>query len=74
MVFVVPVFFSIVIYFLPTIIAILCMRMNITGIIIGNIILGWTVIGWFVLLYLSMRRDNDYRVNHVISALNNRNQ
>ena len=41
---------SLVLYFLPTIIAVVRHHRNLLAIVLVNIFLGWTVIGWFVAL------------------------
>jgi hypothetical protein len=44
---------SIVIYFLPTIVALVRKKTNPVVVILVNVFLGWTLIGWIVALVLS---------------------
>jgi RsiW-degrading membrane proteinase PrsW (M82 family) len=44
---------SIVVYFLPTIIALLRKKQNPLVVVLINIFLGWTFIGWIVALVMS---------------------
>ena len=48
--------FSIVLYFLPTIIAMAGRRRNTFAIFLLNLLLGWTFIGWVVALVWSVKK------------------
>jgi len=45
-------------YFLPTIIAALKHKPNLTNIALLNIFLGWSIIGWVIALAISLSSDN----------------
>jgi len=57
-------FVSLVIYFVPLIIAHIRRHNNIGAIAILNIVLGWTFVGWLAALLWALNRDiseeNDY--------------
>ncbi|HKT69026.1 MAG TPA: superinfection immunity protein [Terriglobales bacterium] len=42
--------FGFVIYFLPTIVALVRQKRNVVSILLLNLFLGWTLIGWIVAL------------------------
>jgi len=48
---------GLVIYFLPSIIAILRKKRNVVAIILLNFLFGWSVIGWVITLIWSMTSD-----------------
>jgi hypothetical protein len=52
-------FFSVsfVMYFLPSIIAIVRSKRDITAIVLLNLFLGWTAIGWVVALIWALKND-----------------
>lgn len=43
-------------YFLPTFIAVVCLRRNAIAIFLVNLLLGWTILFWFVALAMNLRR------------------
>jgi hypothetical protein len=45
---------GLVLYFLPTIIAVKRQKANVTPIVLVNLLLGWTVIGWIIALIWSL--------------------
>jgi hypothetical protein len=47
--------FSLALYFLPTIIALLRRRHNTLAIFLLNLLLGWTFVGWVVSLVWSVK-------------------
>jgi hypothetical protein len=49
--------FSFVMYFLPSIIAIVRSKRDIAGIVLLNFFLGWTLIGWVVALVWAVKTD-----------------
>jgi hypothetical protein len=49
--------FGFVMYFLPTIIALIRSKRDITAILLLNLFLGWTVIGWVVALVWAAKHD-----------------
>ncbi len=49
--------FGFVMYFLPSIIAILRSKRDILGIVLLNFFLGWTLIGWVVALVWAVKTD-----------------
>lgn len=49
--------FPFVMYFLPSIIALVRGKRDITAIILLNLFLGWTVIGWVVALIWAAKHD-----------------
>ncbi len=53
-----------IMYWLPTIIAIVRQAHSALGVFIVNFLLGWTVLGWVLALIWSLAADNRYR--HVI--------
>ena len=50
-------FIVIIIYFIPTIIAVIRKHQNIIPICILNIFLGWTILGWIASLAWSLNSD-----------------
>jgi hypothetical protein len=54
-----PLFFGFpfLMYFLPTIIAIVRGKRDVVGILLLNMFLGWTVIGWFIALIWAAKAD-----------------
>lgn len=56
--FFLPIFgFGFVMYFLPSIIAIVRSKRDITAIVLLNLFLGWTMIGWVVCLVWALKTD-----------------
>lgn len=56
--FFLPIFgFGFVMYFLPSIIAIVRSKRDITAIVLLNLLLGWTMIGWVVSLVWALKTD-----------------
>jgi len=56
--FFLPIFgFGFVMYFLPSIIAIVRSKRDITAIVLLNLFLGWTMIGWVVSLVWALKAD-----------------
>jgi hypothetical protein len=56
--FFIPFFgFGFVMYFLPSIIAIVRSKRDITAIVLLNLFLGWTMIGWVVALVWALKND-----------------
>jgi len=49
--------FGFVMYFLPSIIALVRSKRDITGIVLLNFFLGWTMIGWVVALVWAAKAD-----------------
>jgi len=49
--------FGFVMYFLPSIIAIVRSKRDVAGIILLNLFLGWTMIGWVVALVWAVKTD-----------------
>jgi len=49
--------FGFVMYFLPSIIAIVRSKRDIAGIVLLNFFLGWTMIGWVVALVWALKTD-----------------
>ena len=49
--------FGFVMYFLPSIIAIVRSKRDIAGIVLLNLFLGWTMIGWVVALVWAVKTD-----------------
>ena len=49
--------FGFVMYFLPSIIAIVRSKRDVTAIILLNLFLGWTMIGWVVSLVWALKKD-----------------
>jgi len=49
--------FGFVTYFLPSIIALIRSKRDITGIVLLNLFLGWTMIGWVVALVWAVKTD-----------------
>jgi len=49
--------FGFVTYFLPSIIALIRSKRDITGIVLLNFFLGWTMIGWVVALIWAVKTD-----------------
>ena len=49
--------FSFVMYFLPSIIALMRNKRDIVAIILLNFFLGWSVIGWIVALVWAVKHD-----------------
>ncbi len=47
----------IIIYFVPTIVAIVRRARNVTGILLLNILGGWTFVGWIIALVWSFRDE-----------------
>ena len=54
-----PFFFGLpfVLYFLPSIIALVRSKRDIVAIVLLNLFLGWTVIGWVVALVWALKTD-----------------
>lgn len=52
------IFFIVVIYLLPTIVAIVRSRTNTGSILVVNLFLGWTLIGWVAALAWSVAHDD----------------
>ena len=50
-----------IMYWLPTIIAIVRQAHSALGVFIVNFFLGWTVLGWILALIWSLAADNRYR-------------
>lgn len=48
---------SVAIYFLPTMIAVLCQRRNTVAIAALNLLLGWTALGWIIALVWALCND-----------------
>lgn len=46
----------IVLYFLPTFVAMLTKNKNVPSIFILNLLLGWTLIGWIIALIWSVKK------------------
>jgi hypothetical protein len=54
----IPIFgFGFVIYFLPSLIALMRNKRDITAIVLLNFFLGWTMIGWVVALIWAVKTD-----------------
>ena len=49
--------FGFVTYFLPSIIALIRSKRDITGIVLLNLFLGWTMIGWVVALIWAVKTE-----------------
>jgi len=49
--------FGFVMYFLPSIIALVRSKRDVTGIVLLNFFLGWTMIGWVVALIWALKTD-----------------
>ena len=49
--------FGFVMYFLPSIIALVRSKRDITAILLLNVFLGWTMIGWIVALIWAVKTD-----------------
>ena len=49
--------FGFVTYFLPSIIALIRSKRDITGIVLLNFFLGWTMIGWVVALIWAVKTE-----------------
>jgi hypothetical protein len=49
--------FGFVMYFLPSIIALVRSKRDITAIVLLNFFLGWTMIGWVVALIWAVKTD-----------------
>ncbi len=53
-----PILLALIVYFIPTVIAVRKQHTNKTAIILLNVFLGWTFIGWVVALIWSvMKKD-----------------
>ena len=50
---------SLIIYFLPSIIAIFRSKSNTAAIVVLNLFLGWTFIGWLVALIWAVSKDRE---------------
>lgn len=56
--FFIPIFgFGFVMYFLPSIIAMVRSKRDVTAIVLLNLFLGWTAIGWVVALVWALKHD-----------------
>jgi hypothetical protein len=49
--------FGFVMYFLPSIIALIRSKRDVTAILLLNLFLGWTMIGWVVALVWAVKTD-----------------
>ena len=49
--------FGFLMYFLPTIIALIKSKRDTVAILLLNLFLGWSVIGWFVALIWAVKND-----------------
>lgn len=50
--------FMVMMYWLPTIVALVRQTRSALGVALVNLFLGWTVIGWFVALIMALAADN----------------
>jgi hypothetical protein len=50
--------FLVMMYWLPTIIALVRQTRSALGVAVVNFFFGWTVIGWFVALIMALAADN----------------
>lgn len=57
--------FWVVLYFLPTIVALMRKPNNKTAVVVINIFLGWTLIGWVVAMCMAVWNKNPIQVQHV---------
>jgi ABC-type transport system involved in cytochrome c biogenesis permease component len=46
------------VYFMPTVIALLSKKKNTLAILTLNLLLGWTVLGWIIALVWAVTKDN----------------
>ena|SRR5271170_2418301 len=58
-------FVMLVLYFLPTIIAISRKKTNVVAIVLINFLLGWTVVGWIIALVWAVSTE---RVDQIATA------
>ncbi|HXY04505.1 MAG TPA: superinfection immunity protein [Terriglobales bacterium] len=49
--------FGLVLYFLPSILALARSKRDITAIFVLNLLLGWTAIGWVIALVWALKQD-----------------
>ena len=49
--------FGFVLYFLPTIIAVIKSKRDTVAILLLNVFLGWSVIGWIIALVWAVKQD-----------------
>ena len=56
-VWIISVLFALVVFLLPTIIAVFRHKKNITAILVLNLLGGWTVVGWIIALVWAFAPD-----------------
>ncbi|HEX4012350.1 MAG TPA: superinfection immunity protein [Candidatus Cybelea sp.] len=58
--------FGVMLYFLPSILAVVNHRRNSATIVVLNILLGWSFVGWIAALVMALMKDSEpVRVVHV---------
>jgi hypothetical protein len=54
--------FGLLMYFLPTILAIARSKRDLIAILVLNLLLGWTFIGWIIALVWALKQDAPFAV------------